>query len=190
MNPGANKQFDTTPEHWSDQEISEWFRLGKWKQEWKAMADETLNQKEFAIQYFRNPGKWDKAFAFLREENLCGLEKGRYELDGILAYVLVDEYMPRKEEDSRFEAHRKYADIQYVASGQEFIGITPLGNTRVTVAYSEEKDIVFLAADGNNLRPASPDRFFILFPGDAHMPCIQSEKDTKVKKIVIKILLE
>lgn len=180
-------QKSKTPDKWSEKELSEWFSDGEWKQGWDAMPDESVNQKEFARLYFENPERWDKAFKFLSEQNLAGLEKGRYELEGADLFVNVDEYVTRNEEDVLFEAHKKFADIQVLISGKEKIGVLPLNETTVTVPYDDEKDIMFLTAEDENYRLAVPGKFFLFFPDDAHRPTVKSAENILVRKIVVKV---
>ena len=149
--------------------------------------DRSINVNEFSRQYLLNPGRWDRAFLFLREADLTGLEKGRYELEGSDLFVSADEYVTKDESDTRLEAHRKYADIQYIISGDEVMGIVPLGKTSETVPYNAEKDIVFLESDKEKLLHATPGRYFIFFPDDAHKPGIKVVSQAPVKKVVIKV---
>jgi YhcH/YjgK/YiaL family protein len=180
-------QKSKTPDQWSKKELSEWFSKGEWKQGWSAAPDESVNQKEFARLYFENLERWDKAFQFLSEQNLAELEKGRYELEGADLFVNVNEYVTRNEEDVLFEAHKKYADIQVLISGEERIGILPLDATTVTIPYDEEKDIMFLTAEEENYRLAVPGKFFLFFPQDAHRPTLKSAENILVRKIVVKV---
>ncbi len=187
MASACNQQKNKAPDQWSEKELSEWFSEGVWKQGCDSRPDESVNQKEFARLYFQNPERWNKAFQFLSEQNLAELEKGRYELESTDLFVNVDEYVTRNEEDVLFEAHKKYADIQVLISGKEKIGVLPLGTTTVTIPYDEEKDIMFLTAEGENYRIATPGKFFLFFPEDAHRPTVKSAENSPVKKIVVKV---
>jgi YhcH/YjgK/YiaL family protein len=120
-------------------------------------------------------------------QNLADLEKGRYELEDADLFVIVDEYVTRNEEDVLFEAHKKYADIQVLVSGEEKIGVLPLGETTVTIPYDEEKDIMFLTAEEENYRIAEPGKFFLFFPEDAHRPTVKSTENIPVRKVVVKV---
>ena len=140
--------------------------------------------------YFQNPERWDKAFRFLSEQNLAGLVKGRHELEGADLFVNIDEYVTKNEEEVRFEAHRKHADIQYLVSGEEKIGVTTLKNTSEIVPYDSEKDIAFYTANENNYRLATSEKFFVFFPDDAHRPCVKIDKNNKVRKVVIKVRID
>ncbi len=114
------------PSTWSDKQINKWFEKGDWLNGWSAKPDASINRKAFAISYFQQKERWDKAFTFLKESDMTNMELKRYDLDGNNLYALLSEYMSKNEENARYEAHRKYLDIQYVVSGRELIGITPI----------------------------------------------------------------
>lgn len=153
------------------------------------VPDSSIDREEFNRQYLLDPGRWDKAISFLKNTDLSGLEPGRYELEGTEVFVLINEYTTRDEKDTRLEAHRKYADIQYVIKGKELIGICPLAKAAESVPYDESKDIFFLESDDQTILKAAPDRYFVFFPGDAHRPSIKDGENEPVKKAVIKIRL-
>lgn len=183
-------QKSENPEKWSPKELDNWYTAGNWKSGWNVNPDESIDKKEFALQFQKNPERWEKAFNYLKSTDLETVSTGRYELDGTNLYVIVDEYTTRNLEDSKFEAHRKYADIQYVVHGKENMGITPLGNTKEMIPYDNTKDIVFLTTENyNDYRKATPDRFFMFFPSDAHCPGVKDTDNEKVRKIVVKVRL-
>lgn len=187
MSSSCSQKSSSTPENWSEEELKEWFKTSEWKSGWEIIADESVNQKEVAKQFFENPERWQKAFAFLKSEDLKSLATGRYELEGSDLFAMIDEYITKDEEVARFEAHRKYADIQYVISGEERIGITPLENTKVTIPFDEDKDIVFLDASDFEYKDANPSRFFVFFPNDAHCPGVKMRNNSRVRKVVVKV---
>lgn len=157
------------------------------RSERKIIPHSSIDHNEFNRQYKCNPGRWDRAFLFLREADLGGLEKGRYELDGTDLFAIIDEYVTKNESDTRLEAHCKYADIQYIISGGELMGIVSLDKTTETVPYNEEKDICFLESEHERFMSATPDRYFIFFPDDAHRPSLKAGENTPVKKVVMKV---
>ncbi len=169
------------------EEQSNWFSTGEWRQGWNVLPDESVNKEEFSLQYRKNPEAWNTAFKFLAENDLDTLETGRYELQGENLFVNVDEYVTRNEEDTRYEAHRKYADIQYLVVGSERMGLLPLQKTVVTEPYDSEKDIMFLEADEDNYRLADQQRFFIFFPDDAHRPGLKADENIPIRKVVVKV---
>jgi biofilm protein TabA len=75
-----------------------------------------------------------------------------------------------------------------VIKGEEKIGVAPIGSATVIKPYDAAKDIANYTVEGKYYT-ASPDEFFLFFPGDAHRPNIKvTGYDTvKIKKLVIKI---
>lgn len=128
------------------------------------------------------------AFGFLK--NLpAGLPAGRHGLDGDNCFALVQDYTTKPPAQAAFEAHRKYADIQFIQAGRETLLWAPLvALTQVTKPYLEEKDIAFFAAP-----PASTPlnlqagEFAIFFPEDGHAPGLECGGPCAVRKIVIKV---
>ena len=127
------------------------------------------------------------AFRYLQKTDFSKIEPGRYEIDGADLFVLIQHYDPKLREKARWEAHRKYIDVQYVLSGSELFGYAPLERLS-SVAYDEAKDFHELKGNGDFLQ-APAGTFLILFPQDAHMPGIAGPASQFVKKIVVKILL-
>lgn len=168
----------------------EWFAAGEWRQGWDITPDSTVNREEFHRRYLENPQRWEMAFSFLASSDLAALETGRHQLQGEDLFANVDEYQPREFEDTRYEAHRKYADIQYLVKGTEKMGVLPISKTTVTEPYDEENDIAFLTSEEDNLRLASPDTFFIFFPEDAHRPGVKNEENSGVRKVVVKVRID
>jgi YhcH/YjgK/YiaL family protein len=113
-------------------------------------------------------------------------EPGRYELDGDKVFALVQQYQTKPLAEGKWEVHRKHIDVQYVAAGVEKIGWAPLSWLKVTEPYNETKDVAFYSGDGDFVTvPAGS--FVILFPEDAHMPCIAVDKPSPVTKVVVKV---
>ena len=179
------------PSAWSAQKIDTWFEKGDWLNGWQVKPDQSVNRKAFAVSYFKNKERWDKAFIFLKTNDLTALELKRHDIDGDNLYAPVSEYLTKNEEDARYEAHQKYIDIQYVVSGKELIGVAPMSQKKdVLEAYDSTKDIEFLTVTGGENLPALPDRFFIFFPDDAHRPGLKDGENSPVRKVVVKVKID
>ena len=147
----------------------------------------SINKKEFDRQYKAHPDRWQKAIDYLGNTGFDTLQPGRYELDGDNVYVLVTQGPLRSKDSAFFEAHKRYADIHYVAVGEELIGAAPFTGARQVKPYDALKDIAFYREKGK-FYLATPAVFFIFFAGlDAHMPGLQVNGHDTNKKIVIKI---
>ncbi|MBR6917741.1 MAG: YhcH/YjgK/YiaL family protein [Clostridia bacterium] len=134
--------------------------------------------------------KFDERFSviidFLSETDVDALEPGSYPLpEGIFANV--SEYAPLKD-DFCYEAHRKYADLQYLHSGNEFIEWMPLDELTDASEYNDEADFLGTTSEGKTKLTLSVDAgsFAYFAPCDVHRPG-KFRKAEKVKKIVFKI---
>jgi biofilm protein TabA len=126
------------------------------------------------------------ALEFLARKDLAALEIGRHDIDGDKVYALVQQYETRPREKGKWEAHRRYIDVQYVAAGIETMGYAPLDKLTVTQPYAEEKDCLLLSGEGSFL--TVPEKTFVVFfPQDAHMPCLAFAAPVPVRKVVVKV---
>ena len=85
--------------------------------------------------------KFQKAFTFLKETDFSELTEGKIEIDGDNIFAEVQEYMSKPEEECRFESHRKYFDIHYMAEGEEYFGYIPLEELDKDTGYDEARDL-------------------------------------------------
>src|SRR5664280_3776648 len=176
------------PSSWSDKEIKNWFAKKEWYNGWTITPDASINKREFAISYFKNKDRWDKAFNFLKSTDFSKAEMKRYDIDDDKLYATFSEYISKNEETTQFEAHRKYIDIQYVISGKEIMNIAPLKSVnKVLVPYDAIKDIEFVAVSKSTDLKAASGSFFIFFPDDAHRPGLKDGVNSPVRKVVIKL---
>jgi YhcH/YjgK/YiaL family protein len=164
-----------------------WYAKGDWKEGLQAQPDETVNKEEFIRQYAANPERWQKAFRFLASPEFPHLPEGKHVIDGGNLFVNINEYDTKNAEDAKCEAHKKYADIQFMISGEELMGLTPLSNTQNPTPYSEEKDIYFMQPNDMQYYLADTSNFFIFFPSDAHRPAVKVKDSVPVKKAIVKV---
>jgi biofilm protein TabA len=179
------------PSTWSNKKIDKWFSKKEWLDNWAVSPDASINRREFAISYFKNKERWEKAFKFLKSNDLSKLELKRIDIDGDNLYALVSEYLSKNEETAKFEAHRKYIDIQYVIAGKEVMNIAPMTTVKeVLTPYDATKDIEFVTVDKIINYKATPANFFIFFPVDAHRPGVKDGVNSSVRKIVVKLKVD
>jgi YhcH/YjgK/YiaL family protein len=179
------------PASWTLRQIDKWFEKGEWLNGWSVKPDTSISRREFAISYFKNKERWDKAFTFLKNNDLAKLEIKRYDIDGDNLYAPVSEYLTKNEEDAKFEAHRKYIDIQYVINGAEMMNVAPLSQKKDVIApYDSSKDVEFMTVTRSSNYKATPDRFFIFFPSDIHRPGVKTGENELVRKVVVKVKVD
>ena len=86
-----------------------------------------------------------------------------------------------------FEAHRAYIDIHYVIAGKEGIGYAEVERLEPITEYDESADYLLLLGEYNKIKLGRGD-FCVVYPEDAHIPCMYAGSD-KLKKAVVKIKL-
>ena len=150
-----------------------------------------------AISNLTIPGKWmnanwETALDWLRAEKWKDLPEGKTEIDGDRVYVSHTKYKSKPVEECRYETHQRYADIQILLNGVELVDVCARDALNVTVPYSAEKDIDFLdgSPDVVHRVALSYPLALVLFPEDAHKPCIAPGNPADVEKIVLKVALK
>src|SRR5262245_38798392 len=164
-----------------------WFKKKEWLNGAPLKPHKSINKEEFARQYRINKAYWDKAFAFLKEQNLQTIAKGKYPIDGDNVFASVTEDPSKDFDKTNWESHKKYIDVQWLLVGEERKGKWPVAEvTTTTKPYNETKDVANYTAPGKFYNiPAGT--FIIFFPGEAHRPNITPGGNKVVKKLVIKV---
>jgi len=136
--------------------------------------------------------RFEKAFEWLQTVTPM-TAAGRVDLEGDDLFATLYRNPTRPAEDYRFEAHRKYADIQLVVAGRERILWSPLaGLTDVTQAYNDETDLIFFARPVESPTPLmlGTGQFAIFSPQDGHAPGTEWGGLGDVVKVVVKVRLQ
>lgn len=130
-----------------------------------------------------------RALEYIASTDLTSLAPGKHEIDGKNIYASVSEYQTKDAATTKPEGHLKYIDVQYIVSGSELIGYTPFYAQKPSVAYDQEKDVMFFDEKVSFVK-IEAGMFAIFFPDDLHQPCINTGKTELVKKVVIKVLAD
>lgn len=128
---------------------------------------------------------------YLENTDFSVVENGKYEILGNEVFAIVQDYTSKPLAVGKFEAHRKYTDIQYIIEGEEQIGVSNIRNFTEATQYDSEKDIIFLTLKANTIPEfiiLKEKEFAIFTPNDAHMPSIAVKNSSFVKKVVVKVL--
>lgn len=131
----------------------------------------------------------EAGFAFLDAVSFA-LAEGRHEISGG-AFALVSAYQTASPDGKKFEAHRKYIDLQYLMAGEEIVHVADVSRLVVAEEYDDARDVAFF----ND--PASYESivlraglFAVFYPDDAHRPGMMADgSPSTVKKVVVKIPL-
>jgi YhcH/YjgK/YiaL family protein len=148
-----------------------------------------IDHIKHASLYYRLNDRIAMALQAVQSTEFLSAEPGRHELQGSDVFALVQHYNTKPPAFGKWEAHRRYIDLQYVVSGDEVIGQAHLGKMTVTEPYNEEKDVLFLSGQGNFFT-VSAGTFVIFFQQDVHMPGLAVCAPAPVHKIVIKFRMD
>lgn len=130
-----------------------------------------------------------RAFEMIAWQDVGKWPDGRLELDSERIFALPQGYLTRPAAQCRWEAHRRYIDIQYVVAGREAMGYAPLSTLKPVTDFDEAKDVGFYDGTGSIIT-VDAGMFAIFFPHDAHMPCMQvAGQPEPVRKVVVKVAL-
>ena len=130
---------------------------------------------------------------FLQNNDLKKLPDGKIELDGKRLFVSVQSGVSKLVSDGyRFEAHRKYMDIQYIVEGCEVMGWASTDNLNINVRYDESRDVLFgdVPLESTTYLNMQAGQLVLFYPGDAHAPNLCLKNPEMVKKLVFKVLLD
>jgi biofilm protein TabA len=129
---------------------------------------------------------FNKAFDFLKREDLRMLSPGRYEIDGDNIFALVQAYDTKNIDSKDYEVHKRYIDLQYMLKGEERMGYNQITNLFEIKPYDDAADAMVMGGD-KIMYDLTEGEFFIFFPEEPHMPGIMRDEKREVTKVVIKI---
>jgi YhcH/YjgK/YiaL family protein len=129
------------------------------------------------------------ALEHLRDTDFNAKPAGEYELQGQDIFVKVIDVVTKPIAQGKPEAHRRYADVQFLVRGRERIGCASDNGKRVVAEdYLAERDLLFFADEPDEvvmtLRPGS---FAVFLPNDIHRPAAAVDSPEPIRKVVVKI---
>lgn len=143
--------------------------------------------------YARTHSRFAEAFEAIKKYLDEDLPDGKRAVDfGDELYANVFTYETKLAENSCFEAHKKYIDIQAVLEGEEIIGFESADELTVTTEYNGEGDYMLYGLNDkyDSVRVCRGE-LAIIFPEEPHAPGMTvSDKPTTVRKMVVKVLAE
>lgn len=90
-----------------------------------------IDRIENCDTFFMLGNRFESGFNFLRENDLREFPEGKHEIEGNDVYVIISSYTTKSPEESSPEAHKVYADIQYMLKGTENIGYEMLNGNKI-----------------------------------------------------------
>lgn len=145
-----------------------------------------IDKIQNASFYYGINEKIATALKYLKNTDLSEFQNGKYEIKGDDIFVLIQDYNTKPLSEGKFEAHKKYIDIQYIIKGKEKMGYANVYKLKPATEYDKTKDIMFFEGEGDFVT-ADEGVFIIFSPEDAHMPGIRTKTSEYIKKAVVKI---
>ncbi len=120
------------------------------------------------------------------------LEPGVVEIDGKNIFAQIIDMTTRDAAENRPEAHRRYLDIQFLAWGEEKIGVAiDTGNNQISESLLEQRDIIFYHdSEHESFIEMIPGSYALFFPQDVHRPGCNKSIATPIRKIVVKVAID
>ena len=132
----------------------------------------------------------DLALEHITPEFLASLrDNQRVELKGDLVYCTRFTYETIPQEESFFEAHRRYLDIHIMVEGEERVDMNRPEDLKLTDA---QEGNYFYAYQWESWHSTvlKPGEFLVVFPGDAHRIKVQVDGPKTVSKAVFKVCID
>ena len=132
----------------------------------------------------------DLALEHITPEFLAALrDNQRVELKGDLVYCTRFTYETIPQEESFFEAHRRYPDIHIMVEGEERVDVNRPEDLKLTDAQ-EGNDFYAYQGESWHSTVLKPGEFLVVFPGDAHRIKVQVDGPKSVSKAVFKVCID
>ena len=135
------------------------------------------------------PG-FKEAFEFIEKAQIELPPEGRYEIDGKNIYSYVQEYETVLPEECKWEAHKRYIDIQFIHEGTEVINWDNIKNLPEGPEYVDQADCYAYKGSGATSLILHAGSYAIFFPEDLHRPKECFNAPSPVKKIVVKVRVQ
>lgn len=146
-----------------------------------------FDAKKNLIRYKGLYHNLDIAIGYLLSNDISAMVNGRYDISGDEVYMNVVESKLQEETECCFEVHEKYLDLHIDIIGREKILFARNDAEHIAKEYDAVADYALLNGNANASCDLDEEHFAICMLGEPHMPCLRLNKDTYVKKAIIKI---
>jgi YhcH/YjgK/YiaL family protein len=131
------------------------------------------------------------AIEYLEGIDFDSLEDGKYSVKDNDIYVVVSTYPTRVHNESKYEIHHNYIDIQCLISGEELIFCNEINCMEADGVYNEATDKLNLKDQAGEVSVhLKPGMAAIFYPNDAHKACCMLNGEIRqVRKLLVKVKL-
>jgi len=144
---------------------------------------------EHSEKYESLVGGFKMAFEYLRNFDRR-TPPGKIILAGDRVHAIPQEYTTSLAADRDWEAHRRYADIQFMVEGEELIYCSPRLALVSKKSYDAIGDYELFRGPDIQYIHLRPGYFGVFMPQEAHKPGCSVHAAKTVKKVVMKVLVE
>ncbi|MDX6038670.1 YhcH/YjgK/YiaL family protein [Scandinavium lactucae] len=116
---------------------------------------------------------------------------GKHDIDGDRLFYLISEDTTEPLAARRAEYHARYLDIQIILKGQEGMTFSTQPAGTPDTDWLADKDIAFLPEGVQEKTVVlSEGDFVVFYPGEVHKPLCAVGTPAKVRKAVVKMLVD
>lgn len=145
-----------------------------------------LAKNREAADYLGIHPRLDRALRLMNDEFLDAVGNQTQYLEGDALYVTRFDYDTLPEEETFYEAHKRYLDIHIMRSGEEGVA---LAHPEGLELFEHRDDFYAYRGAAEQKLILRPGDFLVVFPGDAHRIKMATELGPqRVSKVVFKIL--
>lgn len=145
--------------------------------------------KENISKYLEMDARLNAAFRMLAEGLVEHESLGKFE-DSDHMYHMIQCYETKSREDTRWESHQNWIDIQYLRTGQERIDVLVSKKGLEKAEQNKDMDVIFYRENGlvrENQVLLEDGMLAVFYPEDIHRPGICLEQPQTIEKVVFKI---
>lgn len=105
-------------------------------------------------------------------------------------YHNTQSYETKVFENTKYESHEYWIDIQYIRAGKERIDVLLDKEDANMYEHNKDNDCIFYAAKENAYASQvylEPGMMAVFYPEDLHRPCICVDSPEAVEKVVFKV---
>ncbi|MCD8182955.1 MAG: YhcH/YjgK/YiaL family protein [Bacteroides sp.] len=166
----------------------QWTLSRSWSNGFNALPDVCTNLKGFQVQYQKNQPQWDAMFKWLATHDLQSIPFGRHPIEGTSLVVSVEDSENQPLAKRASESHYHHIDFQYIVKGSERFGLLDHASSKPNCEYRPDVIHYDYDVDKAMFIDSTPERFFLLFPGDWHIAKVCTDKPSQtIRVIVIKL---
>lgn len=136
--------------------------------------------------------KMKEIIGLLVEKDFRSMKEGKHLIEEDRLFISIEDTTTRDISTIKAEAHKNYADIHMLVSGEERFGVAiESSRNTLSVEYNPENDLMFYdEVEDEKFIDMREGDFIVVFPEDIHRPRIAIDKPVKVRKAIVKIHME